>query len=191
MERAGFPPGRHPARGGGGLGLGRRRRGQGRARRRAEPAREGQRGVGRAHRAARRRPERDRRLPGDRRGGRLGHPRALRGAAGAAAARRERADRLRAAGDRPDALRRATHPALLRPRHERHAGDARLVGVDAGKPGRAEAHGRLAAGAARARERPSRARGLPARGRARARPGDLDRGLRRPRPSRRASTRAR
>ena len=184
LGRARAPPGRRAGRGGSGLDLGRRRRRQGRPRRRQEPAREGQRGVGRPHRAARRRPERDRRVPGDRRSRRLGHPRSLGGAAGAAATRRERADRLRTAGEGPHALRRTTDPALLRARHERHAGDARLVGLGAGEPGRAEAHGRLAAGAARARERPGRARGLPARGRARAPPGHLDRGLRRPRASR-------
>ena len=55
------------------------------------------------HRAPRGRPQRDRRLPGDRRSGRLGHPRPLGGAAGAAATRRERADRLRAARAGPDA----------------------------------------------------------------------------------------
>ena len=92
--------------------------------------------------------------------------RSLRGSAGAAAPRRERADRLRAARRRPDAVRQPADPAVLRARHERHGGDPRLLGVDAGEPRRAARHRRLAAGAARARERPRRPRRVPARGRA-------------------------
>ena len=142
-------------------------------------------------RAPRRRAQRDRGLPGDRRGGRRGLQGPLRLAAGAAPARRERGDRLHAAGRRPDALGRPADPALLRPLHERHHGEPRGLGLEAGKPGRAARHHGLEAGAARARERAGRARRLPARGGARARPGAVGRGLRRPRPARPASTRAR
>ena len=60
-----------------------------------------------------------------------------------------------------------------------------------GSPAAPKRHARLAAGAARARERPGGPRRLPARGRAGARPGDLDRGLRRTGPRRRAATTAR
>ena len=131
----------------------------------------------------RRRPQRDRGLPGDRRGGRSGARQALSRSPGAAPAWRKGGDRLRAPGDRPDALRRPADPALLRPLHERHRGEPRRLGLEAGKPGRAARHDGLEARAARARERAGRPRRLPARGRARARAGAVGRGLRGPRPA--------
>ena len=67
------------------------------------------------------------------------------------------AHRLPAARGRPLALGRAADPALLRALDEGDGGDARLVGVAARQRRGAEAHRRLAAGAARARRTRARA----------------------------------
>jgi hypothetical protein len=70
--RLGPPPGRVPGLGRRDRGLGRVRRREGGAGRPRSPAEGRERGVGRPRRAPRRRPQRDRGLPGDRGGGRRG-----------------------------------------------------------------------------------------------------------------------
>ncbi len=165
--------------------MGRVRRRQGGAGRSRAPVEGEERGVGRPHRAPRRRPQRDRGLPGDRGRGRRRRWRPLGLASGAAPPRRERDDRLRVSGGGPDPLRGPAHPALLRPLHERDHGDPRGLGVEARGAGGPARHHRLEAGAARAREREEGPRRLPARGGPRARPGPLGRGLRGPRSLRR------
>ena len=132
--------GRRAGLGGRGRGLGRRRRREGRAGRSCAARSAKQRGLGRPQRAPRGRAERDRRLPGDRRGRRRRHPRALRRAArscGGAAGR----ETIAYAPPAADPTLYAGRPIQLFSVRYMNvtAGDARLLGVEAGEPGRAAA----------------------------------------------------
>jgi hypothetical protein len=71
------------------------------------------------------------------------------------------ADGLRGPGLRSIADRRPAHRDLRRALPRRHGDDARRLGVEAGKPGRAARHDGLEAGPARARERARGPRRLP------------------------------
>ena len=145
------------------------------------PLQGAERGLGRPHGPARRRPQRDRRLPGDRRGGRRGHPRALtprcRSCAGDGGSERS-------STQRPPPIRRCPpgRPIQLFSVHYMNvtAGDARRLGLEAGKPGGASRHHSAGSRCSSCRRTRDAGRGgFPLAVGARPRPVDLDRDLRR------------